>query len=306
DNMKKTIFVSVVITAAMLALFLTGKAYCQMSVFGKISSVDSDGSVTINAGRNAGFEEGDILVVQRQNLKVGLAHIDRADAEKSLGTMIKVEDGMSVKAGDLAAYQMLSGSQGLPPDEPVPSIMKREWLTPQAKITNYDDEINKNLDILKRSAGDRAAMIRLADAYFKKGWYQHSIKWYQSAVEQKTKAEDNDKLLYQIIRSYGYLNQPDKQQLYMDFLTKYYPDSVFVSMKARTAIRVPSENLLPGFKKVYPPIKEDTFGFRKGGMRIIEKGGMDEMTGPVRDLTPDISGKLLHAQPGLLTPQSNY
>lgn len=298
----------IITAAAFIALSFLVRAECQIDPFGQIISVNADGSLTIDAGRNVGFEEGDILVIQRDGTKIGLAHIDQAYSDQSTASVMRLEPGAGISLGDLAAYQLIGepGRMGeaytpygqAAPETP-PNIMKQEWTSPAPPITDYDKTINNQLTELKKNPRNRSAMIKLADAYFTKGWYKHSITWYQRAYEEKPKAEDNDKILYQIVRAYGYLNEPDNQRTYYEFLKKNYPNSVFVSMEDETLGRAPGENTIPEWRM--KKRLEDKQGFQKGGMRSIQKSDMQQTGAPASGKVED---KLLRGGPDLLTPNA--
>lgn len=291
-----------VVMSALFAL----SASAQSAASGVIKAVSQDGTITIGAGQNVGFEQGDVLVIQRQGAKLGLAHVNNVEAASCSASMMKLEQDFSVKAGDIAAYQLISAalSQSFPSyttnvetGQPA-NIMKREWLSPPPAATNYDNEINIRTAQISKNAHDRGAMIRLADAYFKKGWYVHSVKWNQRAIEEKPNAPDNDKLLAQIIRAYGYLNEPDKQILYMDYLQKHYPSSVFVTMTDASVIKPANESKLIAWVKDGGPITDQS-GFQKGGMRSMQKSLTQEVRMPGSG-SGDVGGKLLHGSPELM------
>ncbi len=295
--------------AVAVAIAVTGAvAGAQGISYGTVTSVSSDGSLYVDAGSEAGFEAGDVLVIQRGGIRVGLAHVEQSGSGSSTAVVMRLNPGMSPQIGDIAAYQMLSSAtsysapaarqsvsapsfaQFAPAaQEPVPNIMKQEWLAAPAAVTDYDDEINRRLAELKKSPSNRASMIRLADAYFKKGWHNHAIEWNRRAIEHSPKAEDNDKLIFQIYRSYGYLNQPDNQFKYMEMLTKAYPNSVFISMKDKSAAKMPQIRI--GADAVAP--LEDSLGFRRGGMRVMSQSGT---------ATTRIEGRLLGGEPALMSP----
>jgi hypothetical protein len=302
---NKAYFITIAVVVALGFAALPSAAQSVSS--GVVKTIGSDGTLLIGAGQNAGFEPGDVLVIQRNGTKIGLVHVDSVDETSSEATIMKTEQNNSVKVGDVVAYQLMSGgsagysqfpaySANVETEQP-PNIMKREWLTQQTPATDYDTVINKQTAALSKNAHDRSAMIRLADAYFKKGWYIHSVKWNQRAIEEKPNAPENDKLLAQIIRSYGYLNDPEKQRLYMDYLTKHYPTSVFVSMTGKE-ISSPAESTIPYWKKDVGPIT-DASGFQKGGMRIMQKGASEIKT---PGETMDVGGKLLHGNPERMAP----
>jgi len=308
--MKKTAYIFIIAAAAVLRLCAT-PSFSQSMGTGVIRTVNEDGTLTIKTGGNTAFEEGDILVIQRNGMKIGLAHVDQSNASETSATVTLTEGNNSVMPGDVVAYEVLSGSSGssvysrsyasyIETEQP-PNIMKREWQSTQPQIPDYDAEINRWANELNKNAHNRSAMIRLADAYFKKGWYKHAIKWNQRAIEESPKADDNDKLLFQIIRSYGYENDPDKQQLYMDFLVKHYPASVFATMKESVINRAAGEKTIPNWKKTYTPII-DELGFQKGGMRSMQKSPMEEIQTP--SASDNVGYKLLHGKPELMSPMS--
>jgi len=307
--MKKTSTL-IVMAAMAIALAAGSSALSQSASYGKISSVNMDGTITIDAGQNAGFESGDVLVIQRQGMKVGLAHISKVDATQASAEITKTEGDAMVKTGDLVAYELLSGVGGYTPSQSYTSyttnvetqmpanIMKDEWLSKEPPMTDYDSEISKQMNALAKNSHNRSAMIRLADAYFKKSWFVHSVKWNQRAIEEKPNAPDNDKLIYQIVRAYGYLNEPEKQMLYMNYLEKQYPTSIFVSLKSGLIQRTADQKLLANWQ--HGPITDD-MGFQKGGMRILQTSKPEEIRTPGSDAS-DVGNKLFHGSPELFEP----
>ncbi len=309
--MRKTITFAVLLGFILCAAY-TGAQDIQTA---KISSIRIDGSLVLDAGMNQGFEQGDILVVQRQGTKIGLAHITEVGPASSTAAMSKTEPGRTARVGDLCAYQMLAEISAAERDsgsrvrqvidierrssEKLPNIMKKKWRAPAEIKVDYDKIINNQLAILKDRPEHRIAMLRLADAYFKKAWYEHSIKWNQKAIKLDPQSPDNDKLIYQIIRAYGLLNKPDKQVLYTDYIQKYYPDSVFTAM-LREEADIRSPKLVRDYGTV--PIV-DEHGFQKGGMKILVKGGMSKIKNDESE--EDLIGdKLLHGKPTRINPQT--
>ena len=81
-----------VLLISSLFVLLLAPAMAQTTVpQGEVTAVREDGSLTINAGVEAGFEVGDILVVQRNGVKVGLAHMGEVNPNISTATTVKVE-----------------------------------------------------------------------------------------------------------------------------------------------------------------------------------------------------------------------
>lgn len=309
--MKKTITLAAIASIILCAAW----AAAQEMTSATVSGVRVDGSLTLDAGMNQGFEQGDILVVQRRGTKIGLAHVTEVGPASAAAVMTKTEPGRSPKAGDICAYQMLadiSAAQRESGDrtrrnieiertygQKLPNVMKRKWQAPAEIKTDYDQIINNQLEILKDHPEHRTAMLRLADAYFKKAWYEHSIRWNKKALELEPEAPGNDKLLYQIIRAYGLLNKPEQQVLYTDYIKKYYPESVFTKIIEGEEEKN-SQKLIRDYGSV--PIVDEQ-GFQKGGMKVLIKGGMSEIKS---DMTEEqmLGDKLLHGKPMRIDPQT--
>ncbi len=244
--MKKTKNIITTAVAFILASFLT-VAHADTVSKGSVKSVSPDGTITISAGKNVGFEEGDVLVIQRNGQKIGLAHLAEVQAGYATAQVISIEEGAEVSSGDTAAYELISDSQSsdwlstaatkLPSSEPVPNILRQSQQPLYTGAAGGDATINNLLASLKKTPHNRMAMIKLADAYFSKNLYEQSINWNQKAIEENPGAPDNDKLLYQVIRCYGFLNMKDKVDLYTKFLNEKYPNSVFANQELRPRSR---------------------------------------------------------------------
>lgn len=301
------------IAASIMMIIATASARAAIAPYGEVTGVSSDGTITINTGSDLGFESGDILVVQRKGLKVGLAHIYETNANTARAKIIRTESGVTVEMGDIVAYQLLDDRMAANwplPDtrqfQETPDIMRKEWQSPEILTLNLDKIIEQQFSILEKQPYNRAAMLTLADAYFKKAWYEHAVMWSQRAIETNPSAEDNDKLVYQIIRSYGYLNQPERQALYISFLNKHYPNSVFAAMELSMNN---VEGRMAEFKRSSQTIT-DIDGFMRTGMKYEELSGVRYNAGtPVKRIgiqshLEGLEGKLLHASPMRISPQT--
>jgi len=297
---------------AALAIALTlvaAGAFCELYPQGKVTKVQVDANIIIGAGQNVGFEVGDILVIQRMGRKIALAHVTKVTPTSATARIVKVEPGEQPQVGDVAAYQLLKEIYSAPreqarslvdplaPREPVPDVIREEWKVPQIYGEDLDDVIETQQMVLQEHPYNRMAMIKIADAYFKKTWYEHAIKWYQRAIEQSPSSQDNDKLIYQIIRSFGFLNQPDKQTLYIDFLQTHYPGSPFAFIDAEAGSMDESTilNLKHGVRTI-----TDSRGFQRGGMRYLSSSEAYYGVTPKNRL----GGKLIHGTPDRIQPQT--
>lgn len=231
----------------LLSLFLLAPPVSAQDFFATITDAGHD-QVTINAGRNAEVEVGDILVVQSGGMKKGLVRVVTASRDSAVAETVRTEPGSRFERGDLVAYQLLQsdfpmrstaaplepGEHGFMPrqEEELPPWMGGAARTgrKQTSYTRFPDQdarIESLKDVLARSPADRRAMCSLADLYFQKGWYDQSIIWNQRAVEADPDAPDNDKLLHQIATTYAKMGDYEKYDIYMNHIRRYYPDSVF-------------------------------------------------------------------------------
>ena len=295
--------------AAVVATLCCSLAFAALYPQGKISKVNVDATVTISAGQDVGFEVGDILVIQRNGRKIGLAHVQKVAPKTAYAQVVKTEPGAQPQVGDVVAYQLLKEVYSAPREEaralsnpleprwPVPDVIREEWKVPQIYGEDLDEIIETQHRLLEDEPHNRSAMMKIADAYFKKAWYEHAVKWYQKAIEESPSSDDNDKLIYQIIRCLGFLNMPEKQAMYIDFLQTYYPDSPFAfidttpgSMDEATIL-----NLQHGRRTIV-----DSRGFQKGGMKYMSGGQAYKGSQP----TNKLSGKLIQGSPERIEPRT--
>jgi len=159
---------------------------------------------------------------------------------------------------------------------------------PPLPRSDLDYEIERQKRVLEQQPHSREAMVRLADAYFRKDWFELAIYWYQRGIQEQPRAQDADKLMYQIVRAYGALGRPDKQKLYMDYLRVNHPSSVFTTFDTQLDIIEPTVQLLPEWQR-HPPRRVN---MNREGLRILNKDGMRVMG--------DTAPGPMHGAPGKL------
>lgn len=251
---------TILATSLVLLLAATGSA---QDFFATITNAGYDGRVTINAGTNAELEVGDILVVQAAGYKKGLVRVITVNMDSALAETVHKESGSEFAPGDLVAYQLLQTDMPYWKPNPVydsggfePAPRAKEefppWMGEYASksgtgeqkevykpLPDEDSQIAAQREILNKSPRDRRAMCTMADMYFQKGWYDHSIIWNQRAVEADPDAPDNDKLLHQIAGAYASMGDREKSEIYVEYIRRHYPDSVFAyeNIEAYTSTR---------------------------------------------------------------------
>jgi len=266
----------------LAVILIAGCASAQYVPVARVASVSGD-IVTLKGGADLGFQSGDILVVQREGVKVALLRVDKVSATSSEASVINAGFGYNIEKGDEAAYELLRNGRSRTvsvytadeyweyPNDYIPSFVELfQEKVPPLPRSDLDYEIERQKRVLEQQPHSREAMVRLADAYFRKDWFELSIYWYQRAIQEEPRAKDADKLMYQIVRGYGALGRPDKQKLYMDYLRVNFPSSVFTTFETQLDIIEPTVQLLPEWQR-HPPKRVH---MQKGGMRALEKGGM--------------------------------
>lgn len=283
--------------ALLFTLILAVGAAAQYVPVGRVASIAGD-VVVIKGGADVGFEVGDILVVQREGVKVGLINVSKVNATSSEATVLNDDFGYTVERGDEVAHELLRTGRSRTvsvytadeyweyPNEYVPSFVElfQEKMPPLPR-SDLDYEIERQKRVLEEQPNSREAMVRLADAYFRKDWFELAVYWYQRAIQEQPRAQDADKLLYQIVRAYGALGRPDKQKMYMDYLRVNYPASVFTTFDTQLDIIEPTIQLLPEWQR-HPPKR---LNMQRSGLRVLEKGGMTPMG--------DVDQGPIHGQP---------
>ena len=268
-------------------------AVAQYVPVGRIASTSGD-IVVVKGGADVGFENGDILVVQREGVKVALVNVIKVNATSTEAKIVNDDFGYSIQIGDEVAHELLRTGRSRTvsvytadeyweyPNEYLPSFVElfQEKMPPLPR-SDLDYEIERQKRVLEAQPHSREAMVRLADAYFRKDWFELAVYWYQRAIQEQPRAADSDKLIYQVVRAYGALGRPDKQKMYMDYLRVNYPASVFTTFDTQLDIIEPTVQLLPEWQR-HPPKR---LHMRRGGLRVLEKGGMttmgDTIQGPV-------------------------
>jgi hypothetical protein len=94
------------------------------------------------------------------------------------------------------------------------------------------------------------------------------------------------------------MNEPEKQMLYMDYLEKHHPASIFISLKGGLIQRPSDQKFLANWQN---KAITDEMGFQKSGMRIIQTSRPEEIRTPGSGAY-DIGGKLFHGSPELINP----
>ncbi len=212
------------------------QAFPQQDFIGTITGFSSDNEVLISGEKEEKLEVGDVLVVQRNAEKIGLVRIIRNEKEGVAGEILTVEKGQKIEIGDMVGYQLLGVEVlkhplGLPPLEvkktKIQSEGEIEYKPDKLKKSIVDEAINEKLEVLEKEPQNRENLIELAEEYLKKGWYEHAIRTYKSAIELDTKSQENDKLLFKIAECYLNLGKYESAIAYFKFLKKYYPDSIY-------------------------------------------------------------------------------
>lgn len=288
-----------------LLLALCAAARAQYVPVGRVSEA-SGNIVQLKGGADVGFENGDVLVVQREGVKVALIQITKVNATGSEAIVVNADFGYSVQRGDEAAHELLTSGRSRTvsvytadeyweyPADYVPQFVELfQEKTPPLPRSDLDYEIERQKRVLEQQPRSREAMVRLADAYFRKDWFELAIYWYQRAIQEQPRATDVDKFMYQIVRGYGALGRPDKQKLYMDYLRVNYPSSVFTTFDTQLEIMEPTVHLLAEWQR-HPPKRVN---MQREGMRVLNKDGMRVMG--------DTAPGPMHGAPGKLemTPQ---
>lgn len=285
--MRKQTIYSLILAVAGLFLFC-GAAFAQYVPVGRVAGVSGD-IVTLKGGSDVGFEDGDVLVAQREGVKVALISITKVNATSSEAKVVNSDFGYSIQTGDEVAHELLKEGRSRTvsvytadeyweyPNDYLPSFAElfQEKMPPLPR-SDLDYEIERQKRVLEEQPHSREAMVRLGDAYFRKDWFELAIYWYQRSIQEEPHGADTDKLMYQIVRAYGALGRPDKQKLYMDYLRVNYPSSVFTTFDTQLDIIEPTVELLPEWQR-HPPKRVHMM---RGGMRALEKGGMQPIGEP--------------------------
>lgn len=273
----------IITTAILTAILFASSAFAQYVPVGRVVSVAGD-IVTIKGGADLGFQVGDVLVDQREGVKVAILKVEKVAATSSEAKIVNSDFGYNIEHGDELAYELLREGRSRTvsvytadeyweyPNDYIPSFVElfQEKVPPMPR-SDLDYEIERQKRVLEQQPKSREAMIRLADAYFRKDWFELAIYWYQRAIQEQSRAVDTDKMIYQVVRCYGALGRPDKQKLYMDYLRVNFPSSVFTTFETQLDIIEPTVQMLPEWQR-HPPKRVH---MRKGGMRSLEKGGMN-------------------------------
>jgi len=288
------------ILLAALVCLLAAAARAQYVPVGRVSEVTGN-TVQLKGGADVGFSEGDVLVVQREGVKVALIRLTRVNATGSEAISVNSDFGYSIQRGDEVAHELLTTGRSRTvsvytadeyweyPADYVPNFVElfQEKMPPLPR-SDLDYEIERQKRVLEQQPHSREAMVRLADAYFRKDWFELAIYWYQRGIQEQPRAQDADKLMYQIVRAYGALGRPDKQKLYMDYLRVNHPSSVFTTFDTQLDIIEPTVQLLPEWQR-HPPRRVN---MNREGLRILNKDGMRVMG--------DTAPGPMHGAPGKL------
>jgi hypothetical protein len=283
-----------------LVCLLAAAARAQYVPVGRVSEISGD-TVQLKGGADVGFSEGDVLVVQREGVKVALIRLTRVNATGSEAIIVNSDFGYSIQRGDEAAHELLRTGRSRTvsvytadeyweyPADYVPNFVElfQEKMPPLPR-SDLDYEIERQKRVLEQQPRSREAMVRLADAYFRKDWFELAIYWYQRGIQEQPRAQDVDKLMYQIVRAYGALGRPDKQKLYMDYLRVNHPTSVFTTFDTQLDIIEPTVQLLPEWQR-HPPRRVH---MNREGLRVLHKDGMSLMGETVPGPIHGMPGKL--------------
>ena len=208
-----------ILLVSVFVCLLAAGVQAQYMPVGRVSEI-SGNIVQLKGGADVGFENGDVLVVQREGVKVALLQLTKVNATGSEATIVNADFGYSIQRGDEVAHELLTSGRSRTvsvytadetweyPADYVPNFVElfQEKMPPLPR-SDLDYEIERQKRVLEQQPHSREAMVRLADAYFRKDWFELAIYWYQRSIQEQPRATDVDKLMYQIVSAYGALKR---------------------------------------------------------------------------------------------------